>query len=101
MPDVDVFDTANGHQDEHDDFSPLDDTLSPQGVSTSDAAGESTDEATPPAEHVEEESKDEPPAQKAPSKTAATKPPATIGKKARVTIPLARPFMIWLGISSY
>jgi len=99
MPDVDALDTANGHHDEHDDFSPLDDTLSPHGVSTSDAAGESTDETGPPAEHVEDETKDEPPAQKAPSKPAATKPPATVGKKARVTIPLARPFMIWLEIS--
>jgi len=100
MPDVDVLDTTNGHHDEHDDFSPLDDTLSPHGISTSDAAGESTDETAPPAEHVEEETKDEPPAQKAPSKTA-TKPPATVGKKARVTILLARPFMIWLELSSY
>jgi len=84
MPDVDVLDTANGHHDEHDDFSPLDDTLSPHGVSTSDAAGESTDEAGPPPEHVEEETKDELPVRKAHLKIAATKPPATVGKKARV-----------------
>ena len=94
MPDVDVLDTTNGHHDDHDDFSPLDDTLFTHGVSTSDAAGESTDEAGPTAEHVEEETKDEPPAQKTPPKTAAVKPPAIIGKKARVTIPLARSFMI-------
>jgi len=100
MPDVDVLDTANGHHEEHDDFSPLDDALSPHGLSTSDAAGESTDEAGPPAEHVEEETKDGPPTQKSPPKAATTKPTATV-KKARVTIPLARSFMIRLELSSY
>jgi hypothetical protein len=99
MPDVDVLDTTNGHHDGTDVLSPLDDTLSPHGVSTSDAAGESTDEAGSPAEHVEEETKDEPPAQKAPSKTAATKPPATVVKKARVTT-FFRLFAICLKISS-
>ena len=42
MPDVDVLDTTNGHHEEPDDSSPLDDTLPPLGVSTSDGAGEST-----------------------------------------------------------
>ena len=89
MPDVDVLDTTNGHHEEPEDSSPLDDTLPPLGVSTSDAAGESTDEADPPAEHVEEDTKDEPPAQKAqkvPSKPTPSKPPATVVKKARVIV---------------
>lgn len=101
MPDVGVLNTANGHHNEHDDFSPLDDMLPPHGISTSNAAGEGTDEPGLPVENVEEETKDEPPAQKAPSKTADTKFPATAGKKARVIIPLTHPFMIWLKISSY
>lgn len=99
MPDVDVLNTTNGHHGEPDDLSPLD-MLSPHGVSASDVAGESTDETGPPAEHVEEETKDEPPAQKAPSKPTATKPPATVVKKARVIIPFPHPFVICLGISS-
>jgi len=82
MPDVDVLDTTNGHHEGPDVLSPLDDTLSPHPVSTS--AGESTDETGFPAEHVEEETKDDAPAQKVPSKTVATKPPATAVKKARV-----------------
>ena len=85
MPDVDVLDKANGHHEEPDVLSPVDDTLSPHPVSTSDAAGESTDETAPPAEHVEEEIKEEPPAEKGPSKTTSAKPPATAAKKARVT----------------
>jgi len=84
MSDVDVLDTTNGHHEGSDVLSPLDDTLSPHPVSTSDAAGESTDEAGPPAEHVEEETKGEPLPQKVPSKTPVTKPPAIVGKKARV-----------------
>lgn len=88
MPDVDVLDTTNGHHEEPDVLSPLDDTLSPHPVSTSDAAGESTDEAGPPAEHVEEETKDEPPARKVPSKPAATKPPGAAVKKARIIFPV-------------
>jgi len=84
MPDVDVLDTTNGHHEGPDALSPLDDMLSPHPVSTSDAAGESTDETGPTAEHVEEETKGEAPAQKVPSKTVATKPPATAVKKARV-----------------
>ncbi|KAF9650037.1 hypothetical protein BDM02DRAFT_3185728 [Thelephora ganbajun] len=84
MPEVDVLNTTNGHHEEPGVLSPLDDTLSPHPVSTSDAAGESTDETGPPAEHVEEETKDEPPAQKVPSKTVVTKPPAITAKKARV-----------------
>lgn len=86
MPDLDALDTANGHHEETDDFSPLEDTLSPHAVSASDAAGESTDEAGPPSEHVEEETKDELPAQEAPSKPAAIKPPAAVVKKVRVII---------------
>ncbi|KAF9787336.1 hypothetical protein BJ322DRAFT_717960 [Thelephora terrestris] len=81
MPDVDVLDKTNGHHESPDVLSPLDDTLSPHPVSTSDAAGESTDEAAPPAEHVEEEIKEEPPAEKGPSKTTPTKPPTTAAKK--------------------
>ena len=99
MPDVDVLDTTNGHHEEFDGFSPLD-MLSPHGVSASDAAGESTDETCPPAEHghVEEETKGKPPAQKSPSKPTATKP--TVVKKARVIIPFLRPIVICLEISS-
>ena len=99
MPDVDVLDTTNGHHGDPDDMSPSD-MLSPHPVSTSDAAGDSTDETGPPAEHVEEETKDEPPAQKVLSKPAATKPPATVVKKARVSIPFSRPFVICLEINS-
>ena len=86
MPDVHTLDTTNGHHEEPDVLSPLDDSLSPHVVSTSDAAGESTDETGPPPEHVEEGTKEEPPAQKAPPKTAATKPPGKAVKKARVTV---------------
>lgn len=99
MPDVDVLDTTNGHHEEPDVLSPLDGTLSPHPVSTSDAAGESTDETGPPAEHVAEETKEEAPAQKVLPKTAAAKPPATAVKKARVIVPFARPFVIRLEIS--
>jgi hypothetical protein len=99
MPDVDVFDTTNGHQEESDVMSPLDDTLSPHAASTSDAVGESTDETGPPAEHVGGEIKGEPPAQKVPTKSTATKPPGTTVKKARVIITFARPFVIRLEIS--
>ena len=93
MPDVDVLDTTNGHHEEPDVLSPLDDTLSPHGISTSDAAGESTDETDPPVEHVEEETKDEPPAQKVPSKLV-TKPSATVVKKVREIVPFARRFVM-------
>jgi hypothetical protein len=87
MPDVDLLEQTNGHHEEPDVVSPLEDTLSPRPISTSDAAGESTDDTGPPAEHVEEEIKDDPPAVKVPSKTTATKPPATAAKKARVIVP--------------
>lgn len=100
MPDVDTFDTTNGHHEESDVLSPLDDPLSPHVVSASDAAGESTDETGPPPEHVEEGIKEEPPAQKAPPKTAATKPSGTAVKKARVTVTFAQPSMICSEISS-
>ena len=99
MPDVNVLDTTNGHHEESDVLSPMDDTLSPHPVSTSDAVGESTDEAGPPAEHVGEETKEEPPARKVPSKTTATKPPAATVKKARVIVTFPRPFVIRLEIS--
>ena len=99
MPDVDVLDTTNGHHEESDVMSPLDDTLSPHPVSTSDAAGESADETSLPAEHVEEETKAEPPAQKVPPKTTATKPPGTASKKARVIVLFFPSFVIRLGIS--
>lgn len=91
MPDVDVLDTTNGHHEESDVMSPLDDTLSPHPASTSDAVGESTDETGHPAKHVDEEIKAEPPTRKAHSKTTPTKPPATAGKKARVVVIFARP----------
>lgn len=87
MPDVDILDQANGHHEEPDAVSPLEDTLSPHPLSTSDNAGESTDETAPPVEHVEEGKKAEPPAQKVPSKTTATKPPAAPTKKARSPSP--------------
>lgn len=99
MPDVDALDTANGHHEEPDVLSPIDDTLSPHPVSTSDAAGESTDETGLPAEHVTG-TKLEPPAQKVPPKTAATKPPGAAVKKARVIVPFVRPFVVCLRISS-
>lgn len=89
MPDVDALDTTNGHHEEPDITSPLDDTLSPHPVSTSDAAGESTDENCPPAEHVGEETKEEPPAKKVPSKSTAAKPPAAVVRKVRVIVPSA------------
>ena len=98
MPDVDALDTTNGHHEESDVLSPLDDTLSPHPVSTSDVAGESTDEAGPPMKHVEEETKGEPPAQKAPSKTTATKPPGATVKKARVIVTLVRLSVVCLKI---
>jgi len=100
MPDVGVLDTTNGHHEESDVLSPLDDTLSPHAVSTSDAVGESTDETGLPVEHVGQGIKEEPPAQKVPFKTTATKPPATTVKKARVIVTFARPFVIRLEISS-
>ena len=99
MPDVDVLDTTNGHHEESDVLSPLDDTLSPHPVSTSDAVGESPDETGLPVEHVGEGIKKEPPAQKGPSKTPTTKPPATTVKKARIIVAFARPFVIRLEIS--
>lgn len=82
MPDVDIPEKTNGHHEEANAFS-LDDMLSPHPVSSSGAAAESTDETSPPAEHVEEETKDGP-AEKVPSKSSPTKPPATGAKKARV-----------------
>jgi hypothetical protein len=92
MPDVDVLQKTNGHHEEADVLSPLDDTLSPHSASTSGAAAESIDETAPLAKHVEEGTKDEPPAEKVPSKTTATKPPTT-AKKARVVVSFAHPWM--------
>lgn len=92
MPDVDALEKTNGHHEEDDVSSPLDDTLSPHPHSASGAAAESTDETAPLAKHVEEETKNEPPVEKVPSKSSATKPPAT-AKKARVFVPFARPWM--------
>lgn len=100
MPDVDTLDTTNGHHEESDVLSPLDDSLSPHVVSTSDAAGESTDETGPPPEHVQGETKEEPKAQKVPPKTAHPKPPGTAVRKARVIVTLAQPSVIRPGISS-
>lgn len=95
MPDLDVLEMTNGHHEEDDALSPLEDTLSPHPLSASGAAAEGTDETTPLAEHVGEETKDEPPAEKVPSKT-----PATAAKKARVIVPYAHPRMIRLQTSS-
>lgn len=99
MPDVDVLDHTNGHNEQPDVLSPLDDTLSPHPVSTSDATGESTDETAPPAEHADEGIKHEPPVEKAPSKPTATKPSVAATKKARVIVPFVRPWMILLETS--
>ena len=86
MPDVDALEKTNGHHEEPDVSSPLDDTLSPHPLSTSGAAAESTEDTAALAKHAEGETKDEPPAEKPPSKTTATKHPAT-AKKARVPSP--------------
>lgn len=77
MPDVDVLDQTNGHNEQSDVLSPLEDTLSPHPVSTSDVTGESTDETAPPAKHADEGTKHEPSVEKVPSKPTATKPSAS------------------------